>query len=304
MKFIELNKNLKEKIEPLYNLQGEDFFLIKQALLNIKTKLVTDFEEFNYINIDANIAKKEQINEQILTLPIISEHRMVVLNNPNAEIVKFLNGFDFQDNSTVVVCVGAEHLTNGIEVDCSKLDKIDISKYVLNQLSKSKLSIEEQALDFLIEATNGNMTKLVNELGKIIAYCVDMETITMDIVVNLVTNSSDYAVYMLTNAIDKKDYSSYQTILNDLTKGQTQSEIFAYMGKYFKRMQYISLNKNDNEIASILGIKPYAVKMARQNIAKNGIRYYLDLYKNYIELDYKIKSGKISSINALYELIF
>ena len=34
MKFIELNKKLKEKIENVYNLIGEDVFLIKQAILN------------------------------------------------------------------------------------------------------------------------------------------------------------------------------------------------------------------------------------------------------------------------------
>ena len=77
-----------------------------------------------------------------------------------------------------------------------------------------------------------------------------------------------------------------------------------YMGKYFKRMQYISLNKNDDELAKILNIKPYAIKMSRQNIAKNGVKYYLSLYEKYIELDHKIKSGKISATNALYELIF
>ena len=69
-------------------------------------------------------------------------------------------------------------------------------------------------------------------------------------------------------------------------------------------MQYISLNKNDEELAKILSIKPYAVKMSRQNITKNGIKYYLNLYEKYVELDYKIKSGKITPENALYELIF
>ena len=76
------------------------------------------------------------------------------------------------------------------------------------------------------------------------------------------------------------------------------------MGKYFKRMQYISLNKNDVELSKILNIKPYAVSMARKNILKNGIKYYLGLYEKYINLDFKIKSGKISPSNALYELIF
>ena len=53
---------------------------------------------------------------------------------------------------------------------------------------------------------------------------------------------------MLTNAIDTKNYANYQKILNDLIKSQSQAEIFAYMGKYFNRMQYIALSKDDMEV--------------------------------------------------------
>lgn len=304
MKFIDLNKNLKEKIEPLYNIKGEDFFLVKQALTNIKSIVVQALEEFNFITLDAEKMKKEEVDEQLITMPMGNDYRMVVLNNPSQEVVKFLNNFDFQDISTVVVCVNAENLTIGEVVDCSKLDRADILKYVLHNLAKNKLSIEEQALDYLIEATNSNMTKIVNELSKITAYCLDCEVVTMDIVANLVSNSSEYAIYMLTNAIDTKNYASYQQILHDLAKSQSQAEIFSYMGKYFKRMQYISLNKDDNELAKILNIKPYAITMSRKNISKNGVKYYINLYEKYINLDHKIKSGEISAYNALYELIF
>ena len=304
MKFIELNKQLKEKIEPLYNIKGEDLFLIKQAITNLKSALIKEFVEFNYISLEADKMKKEQVNEQILTLPIGNDYRMVVLHNPNQEIVKFLNKLNYEDNSIIIVCVNAENLTNCANIDCSKLDKTDTTKYILNQLSKCNLSIEERALDYLIEATSGNMTKIVNELNKITAYCVDLEVVTMDIVTNLVSNTSEYAIYMLTNAIDTKNFSNYQNILNDLTKAQSQAEIFSYMGKYFKRMQYIALSKNDTELSKILGIKPYAITLSRQNIAKNGVKYYINLYQKYIDLDHKIKSGEISVINALYELIF
>ena len=133
---------------------------------------------------------------------------------------------------------------------------------------------------------------------------MDTNVVTIDIVINLVSNTSEYAIYMLTNAIDNKNYSNYQQILNDLSKAQSQGEIFSYMGKYFKRMQYIALNKNDDEISKILNIKPYAIKMSRQYIANNGIKYYINLYEKYVDLDHKIKSGKISATNALYELIF
>ncbi|MBQ9795868.1 MAG: DNA polymerase III subunit delta [Clostridia bacterium] len=304
MKFIELNKNLKQEIKPLYNLKGEDFFLIKQALTNIKALIIKDLEEFNFIKLDAEKLKKEQAYEQIATLPIGNDYRLVVLENPSQDIVKFLNKYSFEDNFTVVVCVNADNLTAGELVDCAKMERADISKYILNSLAKSNLSIEEQALDFLIEATNSNMTKIVNELNKITAYCVDLKVVTMDIVTNLVASSDEYAIFMLTGAIDSKDYSKYQQILNQMSKAQTHNEIFSYMGKYFKRMQYISLNKNDEEIAKILNIKPYAVKMSRQFIAKNGIKYYINLYQKYIDLDHKIKSGKITATNALYELVF
>lgn len=304
MNFIELNKKLKEKIEPLYNIVGDDLFLIKQAIINIKTVTVKDFEEFNFVRLDAEKLKKEQINEQILTMPLIGDYRLIVLDNPNQEIVQFLNKFEFENINSVIVCVNANKLTVGETIDCNTLTKTDITKYILNYLSKCKLSIEEQALDYIIEATNSNMTKINNELNKIAAYCVDLNLITIDIVTNLISNTNEYAVFTLTNAIDNKDYSSYQKILKELTKSQSLNDIFAYMGKYFKRMQYIALDKRDDEISKILNIKPYAIKISRQFIVKNGVKFYINLYEKYINLDYMIKSGKISTYNALYELIF
>ena len=304
MKFIDLNKNLKEKVNNLYNITGDDGFLIKQAITNFKYALIKDFEEFDYYKADADNMKTTEADAIISTLPLGNEYRLVVLVKPSSEVVKMLNNYNFNDSPVVVVCINAEKLNNAEVVDCEKLDRIDISKYVLNYLSKNKLSIEERALDYLIEATNNNMSKISNELNKLASYCVDCDTITIDVVTNLVSSTSEYAVYMLTNAIDNKDYTNYQKILNEMSKNASMGEIYSYLGKHFRRMQYIALNKNDEEIAKILNIKPYAVKMSRQNIAKNGIKFYIDLYQKYIELDYEIKSGKITPANALYELIF
>ena len=304
MKFIELNKSLKEKVEKVYNIIGDDHFLVKQAITNLKAFLIKDFEEFDYIKVDADKMKTPEADSIISTLPMMNENRLVVLVEPSTDVVKLINKYNFEDSPVVVVCVNADKLTVGEKIDCSKLDRVDITKYILNYLSKHKLSIEERALDYLIDATNSNMTVIVNELNKITAFAQETDTLSMNIVTNLVANSSEYAIYMLTNAIDNKNYTNYQKILNELSKNASMGEIFSYLGKYFKRMQYICLNKQDNELSTILNIKPYAIKMSRQYIAQNGIKYYIDLYQKYIDLDYKIKSGKITATNALYELIF
>jgi len=304
MKFIEFSKSLNNEISCLYNAKGNDSFLLRQAVLNLKSKIILEFEEFNYQKLDADKLKAEELNSILLALPIANEYRLIVLNNPSAEVVKTLNKFDFKDTNTVVLCINAEKLENAVEIDCKGLEKEDVRKYILNQLAKQQFSIQEQALDYIIEVCDGKMEKIVVELSKIISYAIDTKEITIDVVTNLIADSTEYAIFMLTNAIDLKDYAKYEKILHEMSKNQSMGEIFSYLGKHFRRMQYLSLNKNDTEIAQILGIKPYAIKMSRQHILKNGIKYYINLYQKYIELDYKIKSGKITARNALYELVF
>ena len=303
MKFINMNKELKGNIANVYNIRGEDFYLIRQAIKNLKAILIQDLEEFNYIKIDAEKMKTNEFDAVISTLPMINEYRLVVVDNINSELVKFLNNYEFDNSGVVVACINADRLDAEI-IDCSALDRVEIAKYVLNFCAKNGLSIEERALDYFIEVCGGQMSKIVNELAKLSAYVIDDKIITMDIINNLVSNSQDYAIYMLTNAIDNKDYNSYQKIILEMSKNQSMSELYSFMGKHFKRMQYIALSKNDEELSKILGIKPYAIKMSRQAIAKNGMKYYLELYAKYIDLDYKIKSGKITPQNALYSLIF
>ena len=304
MKFIELNKKLKEGVSPLYNIVGEDIFLIRQAVTILKNHLVKDFEEFNFIKLDADKIKSSELEAQISTLPIGGDYRLIVLNSPSLDAVKFLNSYNFEDSSTVVVCVNAGNLKSAEIIDCTKLDRADIQKYVMNYLYKLNLSIEGRALDFLIDATNGDMQKIVNELGKLSAYAIEDEIITLDIVANLVSESQEYVIYMLTNAIDNKDLTAYQKMITNISKSQSVQEIYSYMGRYFRRMMYIAINKNDDELSKILSIKPYAIKVARQNVKKNGVKFYVSLYDKYVNLDYKIKSGELSPKNALFELVF
>ena len=304
MKFIELNKKLKEQILPLYNIVGEDIFLVRQAITILKNHLVKDFDEFNFIKLDADKIKSSELEAQIVTLPIGSDYRLVVLNSPSADAVKFLNSYNFEGSSVVVACVNAINLKSAEIIDCEKLDRADIQKYVMNYLYKLNTSIEERALDFLIDATNGDMQKIVNELGKLSAYAIEDKVITLNTVTNLVSESQEYVIYMLTNAIDNKDLTAYQKMITNMSKSQSVQEIYSYMGRYFRRMMYIAINKNDDELSKILSIKPYAIKVARQNVKKNGVKFYVNLYNKYVDLDYKIKSGEISPKNALFELVF
>ncbi len=304
MKFIEFSKSLNNEIHILYNAKGADSFLIKQSVNNLKNKLIKDFEEFNFVRVDSSNTKIEEIDSILSTLPFANDYRLVVIDSPNAEVVKLINKLDLQDTGNIILCINAEKLENAVEIDCETLEKEDVRKYVLNQLAKNGISIHENALDYIIEACGNKIEKIANELQKIISYAIEDKVITIEHATNLISDSVEYAIYMLTNAIDLNDYAKYEQVLHNLGQSQSMNEIFSYLGKHFRRMQYLSLNKNDNEISKILNLKPYAIKISRQHIQKNGIKYYINLYQKYVELDNKIKSGKISAKNALYELVF
>ena len=306
MKFIELNKNLKSKVQNVYKIIVYDMFLISQTIINLKKYLITSFGEFNFVKLNAEKMKSDEIEANLLTLPINNNYRLLVIENPNGEICKFINKFNFSDSSTILLVLNADKIMVGETIDCTKLDRKDINNYILNYLSKLQLTIREQALDYLVDSCSSDMSKINNELNKIVSYSLgeNIDVIDLNLVTNIVSYSNEYVIYMLTNAIDNKDYTTYQKIINQMNKSQSASEIFSYLGKYFRRMQYISIDKQDDELTKILNIKPYAIKMSRQHIAKNGIKYYINLYQKYVDLDYKIKSGDISAKNALYELIF
>ena len=79
MRFIDLNKNLKTNIEKVYNITGDDFFLVKQAITNLKTFLIKEFEELNFVKLDADKMKSAEANELISTLPFGNDYRLIVL---------------------------------------------------------------------------------------------------------------------------------------------------------------------------------------------------------------------------------
>ncbi len=303
MKFLQLKQHLNNP-SSIYTVTGDDDFLISQAIKIIKQVLVTDFDEFNYLKVDMDLTPTSDYANIINTMPFGLGYRVVVFISPTSEQVKVINSLTKDLGQVVVVCVTpASKIENAENIDCSHLDKADLIKWVNNYLFKANLKIEKRAFDYIIDMSQGDLAYLNTELPKLEAY-IGEDIITIEAVNQTFTKNHNYFVYHLTNAIDSRDIKSQFDILNSLTLAQNVGDIYAFLGPYFRRMFYCSVSKSsDEELASILKVKPYAITKARQYVVKNKAQYYINYYLKYIELDYNIKSGKISSQNAMYELL-
>lgn len=304
MKFLELKNNLQKEIKNLYVVTGNDNFLINEAITIFKEKLVDALEEFNYQKVDASTLNDNDFVNLFATLPICSKYKLIVLENVSANNTKAIDNFFKQPFYNVVVVIKNCPYKQGEQVDCDYLDKKDLVKWIENYLKKYNLTIDTTAVNYIIEISNGDLAYISNEIVKVVGYLDGDSQVKLDDIKLLFTKNESYFVYNLTATIDNKDKKSAFSILNSLQEDNSIGDIFTFMGSYFRKMFYVAVNTGRNEeLATILKTKPYAIQKARENVTRNGKGFYINLYEKYTNLDYEIKSGKITPLNAIYSLI-
>ena len=304
MKFVDLKSNLQKEIKNLYVVGGNDSFLINQAIEIFKEKLVDALEEFNFQKVDASTLTDNDFVNLFATLPICSQYKLIVLENVSQNNTKAIDNFFKQPFYNVVVVIKSYLYKQGEQVDCDYLDRKDLAKWIENYLKKYDLSIDATAINYILEISNSDLGYISNELVKVVGYLDKGSKVSVEDIKLLFTKKESYFVYNLTATIDSKDKKKAFLILNSLQEDNNVGDIFTFMGSYFRKMFYVAVNTGRNEeLATILKTKPYAIQKARDSINKNGKSFYINLYEKYTNLDYEIKSGKITPLNAIYSLI-
>ncbi len=70
------------KIGRLYFFYGEEQFLLENKVKAIKSRIIDgDFEEFNYTKLDGKKVTAQEIEAELLSVPVMSEKKMVVIAN-------------------------------------------------------------------------------------------------------------------------------------------------------------------------------------------------------------------------------
>lgn len=304
MNVLDLKSNLKKSVNSVYVISGNDSFLVNVALNNLKESLVDGFEEFNYVKLDGADLKDSEYKLALNTLPFGAGNRLVVIKNINNIGATLVNEFyKLPFYNVVVAVISPTQKISGEEINCDHLNSSDLKKYLTNYFNKNELKFEPNVLDYIIDISNGDLNYITNELNKVVGYTENDESVTVDTIKLLFTKNESYFVYNLTSCIDNKDKKKSMKILNSLQENVSISDIFMFMGSYFRKMFYCAINTKNEELATILKTKPYAISKAREYINKNGKSFYINLYTKYTNLDYEIKSGKITPLSAIYSLI-
>lgn len=314
MKFTELKKDLEKNIRHAYLITGNDRYLCYTALDLIKKALNINFVEMNEVIMQGDSVTGVDIARSASSFPFADQYRLVQVNDFNGKAKskisddKLLEYLKNPMQETVLVFFNLDshealkpYLSYLTIVDCDKLDADTIKMILNSKLKKANTRISREALETLVMFCNNDMSRISSELEKLINYAGEKE-IQKEDVSKLVFQDKEYQVFELAEFIAKGNKVKALDLIYTLsTGGHSGFSLLSPLYNNYRRALFVSINKDktDEEIASLLGVKAYAIKMV-----KNQVKYFTPKKLKTIvdmlyETDRNIKMGKIKEEVAI-----
>ena len=313
MKIQELSKNLKIAVKPFYMITGDDFYFKKMATDQLKNLVDESSFDFNITYFNPQMSA-ESLYINLQTPPLMSDYRIVMFTCDGKKIdkdrakqleEKIKEWLKNPCPGVVLVAVNDEDslkfLTKIAEVvDCSKQNTIELMSPVTKYINENGYSSNDTAVKELITKCNNDMMIITNELVKLFALS-ENKIIDYDMVCKIVVNNIEQSVFKLTDSIAQGNIGdAYFITDNLLATGEQPLKILAAITSQYRRMFISKVSvDSDNVIAEQLGVKLYAISIAKRT-AKNYKPMQLKRLVDKMQLiEFQAKNGEIGMLEGL-----
>lgn len=306
-------------------LYGDEKLLLKQKLESLKKQYHVSTEEMNLSTYYMSDASMNDVLDDAMMVPFLSEYKMVVMKEPlfltslkqknvtEAQVKAFMDYLEHDNPSTILVVYHDEHNFDERKKVTKALRKhaqfFEIRKLTDQQLYKTTRKaiqargskIDDDALALLLERTGNDLLLVSQEVEKICLYSDHIRRQDVD---RLVTPQLEERIYTLTNAIVQHDMDQVFKIYHDLiTNKQEPIMLIGAIANSFRQLYQVKMlvrhGYTDQEITRTMNINPRAVYPIRKNAERfelNDLKTYL---KSLSDLDRKIKMGLIDKKKGL-----
>lgn len=313
MKFIELKKSLNN-LSPVYLISGEDRFLCFSALEQIVSACNLAMPEMNLVNMENVTADDVVASANIY--PFADQYRVVVVKDfvgkPDADKQQKIIANYVQNPmpSTILIFLNLTDdaffknlKTKLAYVDCSRLDANTVVSYIAKSLNKNNVDFDDAAINLMALYCSYDMQRISAEIEKLISFSAGEVKITEDVIKNLIVQDKDYQIYELADFIAKNNAEKALDLVDLLGRKNGFSVIVPLYNNY-RRALYVSISQESEAVlAANLGIKEFAVKMLRNQIAVFSPKKLKRIVDLLAAVDGDIKKGKIKEEVAVKTVI-
>ncbi len=294
-----------------YLIYGTDYSLIKREIDNIASG-ITDVVKY-----DLSVDKIDELLDDASCISLFGDKKVLVgenalfLTGANTNVNHNLDYLEKYVSETsheniVIISVLSEKLDerkkivktlkkNVTVIKKEVIDEKDLSGFVSSEFKAKGYDIDYKTAKYFTDYVGKNVDILIAEINKMIIYKDTDKKITIEDINNISSKAFNDNVFDLCDAIMKKNFKKIFSCYNDLVSLKEEPiKIIALIGIQFNLVYQVKLlaneGKNSKDIASILAVHPYRVKLALET---DYMLYELeDVLKKLHEIDYSIKSGK------------
>ena len=308
----------------VYLLYGTVDYLINKTI----DKIINDnkIDTFNVNKYDLTNTLLSQIINDASSMSLFGDKKLIIVNSSYLftsstkkyleqdlkSLENYLNNINI--NTILIFVVNDAKLDerkkitklidkNGEIVECNNIDNITMIKDLLSDYQMSDSDIK-----YLLERVGDNSTLLNTEIEKIKIYKDTDKNITKEDIDLLTTKSLEVNNFKLIDAIINGDKLTALNLYQERIKlNEEPIAIIVTLANQIRIMYQVKQlyldGYTENNIASILKIHPYRVKLANQNAKKYDADTLLTYLKKLADLDIDIKTGQIDKTLGLELLI-
>jgi DNA polymerase-3 subunit delta len=333
----EIIKDLKaRKLKPVYLLHGEEPFYIDQVVDYMEANLLSDMEKgFNQTVLYGKDADMATILNAAKRYPMMSDYQLIIVKEAQdlkwgketegtSKEVNFVQHY-FENPLPSTILVLAYKYANfdkrkklyksiaksGLIFQSDAIRDYQLAPWIENHVRDNGYKIAPQAAALMAEYLGTDLSKIANEVEKLLLNISKETTIDNALVQKNIGISKDYNVFELHKAIVLRDPFKCNQIVNYFAnnpKANPMVMVMASLNGYFSKVLKYHYLANKHDAAKVLGVSPYFIKdyeVAARNFDLNKVFQIVSLLREY---DLKSKgvesTGNVTDGELLKELVF
>jgi len=320
MTFEEIIGNLKKKIyHPIYFLMGDETYFIDKISDYISDNVLTDAEKgFNQTILYGKDTEAHNIIANARRFPMMSNYQVIVVREAqNIKKIEDLESYAKNPLNSTILVLNYKYKTidkrktfaklidqKGVLFESKKIYDNQLPAWIINYLKNQNYTIAPQAAAMISEYLGADLSKVTNELDKLIISVPAGTQITPDHVEKNIGISKEFNVYELQNALGERNLLKANQIINYFGANPTANPIpvtitglFSYFSKILN--YHFLEDKSQNNVASVLQVHPFFVKTYISAAKNYNIKKLVEIISILREYDMKSKGwGNVSASPA------
>lgn len=300
----------------IYLMYGLESYLMKQEIINILKK--ENIDVLNQSNYDLENTDLKDIIEDAATISLFGDKKAILVDNSyifttttNKKLKEqnldcLFNYIEHPNELTLLFfLVNKETIDNRKKITVKMKQKAifkefhpmnDIKKYIENMLQPYHIKREDIA--FLNNRVGNNLSIIELEINKLKTYKDSDYEITHQDILDVTCKTIDIDIFsLIDNIVLKNKEKALESYAEMIKLGEEPIKIIIMLANQFRIMyqakQLLKQGYSEKNIASLLAIHPYRVKLALEKGRKFDEGILLNYLRQLALLDYQIKSGQI-----------